>query len=321
MTQEDVGNSSKSELKEMWLKLGKEWIVFLSVMFSPWVVLLFIVTGVLIWVKLAMPVGTNLPPMVDTTITLVMALASGVLGALISERWSKVNEKSILITRGKSAIRGLGLLLRNIAGIEQRVIRYTGGLDKEEDDPLNEDVLRLSYEEIKVRCIELQEETINAIEEWQDIIPEAAQWKTQIGVISDLKNDRLVLVSEISRLQVTLEDHGKKSSIDQEQLEKLKSDLQQKEKELSSVNAKLKKSESKLSNSVVGGLIFQQNTDPKSLLRTGNADSVVGTLKTCTRCGNSSFSQGITLGLYDDGICESCRRNSTSLPLISSGKK
>jgi len=305
--------------------LGKEWSVFFGVIFSPWVVLLAIATIVLIGVKFTLPAGANLPATVDITITLILTITSGVLGALISERWSKINEKSILITRGKSAIRGLGLLLRNIAGIEQRVIRYTGGLDKDEDDSVNEDVLRLSYEELKVRCIELQEETINAIEEWQDIIPEAAQWKTQIGVISDLKNDRLVLVSEISRLQVTLEDHGKKSSIDQEQLEKLKADLKQKEHELISVNTKLKRSESKLSNSVVGGLVFQQNTDQKSSIRAGNVGSVVGILKNCIRCGVSYFSTEIAPSagdaLYNDGICESCRRNSTSLTFISSGKK
>ena len=50
------------------------------------------------------------------------------------------------------------------------------------------EVVKFSYEETIGRLQSLQEETTNAIEEWQDIIPEA-NITTQIGVISQLKTE------------------------------------------------------------------------------------------------------------------------------------
>lgn len=324
MNQENFDNESIGKVKQIWMNLLSEWSVFSGVVFSPWVLLLIAANIFLIWVKLTVPAGTNLPPMIDTTIIIVTSLASGVLGALISEKWTKANEKSVLITRGKSAIRGLGLLLRNIAGIEYRVARYAAELEKHKDASANSDVVRLSYEELKVRCLELQEETVNAIEEWRDIIPEARELKTQIGLISELKNDQSKLADEIFQLKAALDEHGQKTNTDQEQIKKLQIDLQHKELELNAVNLKLRSRESQLNDSIVGTVgSYQRFTPANSYLSHNFAGAAIA--RKCTKCGESylfvenSLPQGIAVANND--LCPSCRNNLFSSTVVFSGSK
>jgi hypothetical protein len=82
--------------------------------------------------------------------------------------------------------------------MERRVASYLQDLD------LSNKPVLTSYEEIIVRCNSLKEEAINAIEEWQDIIPEAANLKSQISVWRKLDTERLLLTQEISKTQAEL---------------------------------------------------------------------------------------------------------------------
>jgi len=113
-----------------------------------------------------------------------MGKMAQLIGAILASRWAAVGETSVLITRGKSAIRGLKLLLLNLSSAEKRAVEYLKNLANEPEP----EVVKFSYEETIGRLQSLQEETTNAIEEWQDIIPEA-NITTQIGVISQLKTE------------------------------------------------------------------------------------------------------------------------------------
>lgn len=313
MSQEIPEDLSAQETSGIWQKMKKEWIVFAGVILSPPVVALGLVTLVLIFLRLTTPTGVRLPPAIDAAVTLIISIFSGVIGALISERWNKARETSILVTRGKSAIRGLQLLLRNIAGIEQRIVRYATELDKCMDEPgLTSSIVHLSYEEIKTRCVELQEETLNAVEEWQDIIPEVANLKTQIGLISELKNERVRLIEEISRLKDLVNEAQQQPSTDQEQWKTLLAWLKKKEQELERVTQRLKREGTTLSNSIMASssptAIYASELMP-SASSIGSIGSYVpaNLFKMCLHCGEDLPSSGTLV--TGNMKCPKCGRN------------
>lgn len=110
-------------------------------------------------------------------------MASAILGGRITKHWVDITEGGVVIARGKSAVRSLKLLLRNTAALEARIREFRLNDEAIEKYP---EVTRRNFEEIIGTCNLLQEETVNSIENWTDIIPEA-DITTQIGVISDLK--------------------------------------------------------------------------------------------------------------------------------------
>jgi len=215
--------------------LKTQWADTLSIVLDPSVSLAILATMVLMILK-SWP-NTNLHPAIDMFFNLIIALSSGVAGANFSNRWSKLNETSILITRGKSAIRGLTLLSRNIAAIDQRIKQYSDQLTPQNDnnDPRYQ-LFRFTYEELGAKCIALQEETINAIEEWQDIVPGATNLKTQIGVITQLTDRVAFLSKQEQRLNEKLSND---SNASEEQLKKLTDQLAETKQELRKVNAEL----------------------------------------------------------------------------------
>jgi hypothetical protein len=80
-----------------------------------------------------------------------------------------IDNMNVAIVHGKSAIRGLNLLLVNLTSSEARTCKYLAEI-KPDGDP---GLVKCSYEELIAQFKFLQEATTNAIEEWQDIIPEA----------------------------------------------------------------------------------------------------------------------------------------------------
>jgi hypothetical protein len=193
---------SSSSFREVATKaignLGKDWVAFIRIILSPMILLLVVSVIALLYYRSTIPASSNLPPLMDAIITIIISIFSGLAGGLIASKWLQFSESNILTTRGKSAIRGLDLLLSSVSTMERRVASYLQDLD------LSNKPVLTSYEEIIVRCNSLKEEAINAIEEWQDIIPEAANLKSQISVWRKLDTERLLLTQEISKTQAEL---------------------------------------------------------------------------------------------------------------------
>lgn len=269
--------------------LKAEWTRFASVMLSPVVLILVVTTVLLVTLSLNPSEETRSNPLLLGFITLVISVLSGTLGALIEKRWSRLNETGILVTRGKSAIRGLKLLLLNIASIERRVshhlavINTTTGADGK--------LACSALEEIVERCSTLEEEAMNAIEEWQDIIPEA-NLKTEIGFITDLKQDIARYASERSQLVTQLND-AKQESVDartglQAQLSAVTAKLEAARKELRDRNTQI-------DSSVLSGL--GRWTGVSSLTPTAHLTDIAR--RPCSTCGASTI---LSIG----GKCMNC---------------
>lgn len=226
-----------------------QWKIFIKVFGSPIILILIIASALLIYwsSKLEseqLATGGNIH-VIRAFLFIIISLLSGLAGVLISKQWSRITESGVLVTRGKSAIRGLKLLLLNISKFERRIQAYLSKCS----DKTNKLVMN-SYEEFIDKCNLLQEEAINAIEEWQDIIPEA-NVKTQIGIISQLKGDMLEKESEILSLNKSLKDEKKGS---EDERKKLRTELKSKEDELLNVKRELREKENYLDSSVLSGI-------------------------------------------------------------------
>ena len=247
MSQQIDNRGPRTIFKNTGNELLQKWATFAGVILSPLVFILIVATVALFYFSFTTP-SLESQPVVTAIITVVISIFSGVVGALVSQRWSEITEGGILITRGKSAIRGLKLLLLNISAIEQRIKTFITSLDNTEPEHM---ITRNSYEELVERCNSLQEEAINAIEEWQDIIPEAANLKTQIGLLSDLKVRQVSLEQQVTIAWNEL-DEAKAQSEDEKEV--LTGQLREKENELSQVKKELRNKEAEIGSSVLSGL-------------------------------------------------------------------
>lgn len=216
----------------------RQWADFIVIIFNPWVLTLLLPIAYLTYQTSAI----QNDPLISTILSVMIAVSSGLLGGIIANKWSALNDESVLSARGRSAVRSLKLLLMNITAIERRVIEYT---HRTKNNPSQTETSVLYLEEIAVKCRTLQEEVINSIENWTDIVPEA-NITTQIGIITELHDTIRVKEEEKRRLEDNLEEAGKQSA---EEAEKLRLALQQKEQELIQTWAELRRQ----SNQTFGG--------------------------------------------------------------------
>ena len=254
--------------------LSKKWFDFFGIILSPSVLLVLLTTIALIYFSPTEDVPDN----ILSILTVIISIFAGVVGALISKKWSEINDGSILVTRGKSAIRGLKLLLLNLSSLEHRVNIHLNRLNKQETSL---ELSKSNLEEIIERCNTLQEEALNAVEEWQDIIPEA-NIKTQIGIISQLKEGKTNLENQIQNLNNELNTAKNKS---EENKIELNERLKEKEKELENVQEKLFKKEREFNSSLLSGMPSYLDAGVK-MIELNSSNPTINSGYKCDDCGN-----------------------------------
>lgn len=171
--------------------LKNRWKMFAGVVFDPWTIFLLITVSILFFLS-----ANEQNRFAASLLFVLITISSAILGGRVTKHWVDITEGGIVRARGKSAVRSLKLLLRNIASLETRIRNFRFAEDEIENHP---EVIKRNYEEVVETCSLLQEETINSIENWTDIVPEA-DIKTQIGVISDLKSNISEKENELSLL-------------------------------------------------------------------------------------------------------------------------
>lgn len=245
--------SPDETLKDVWAALVSRWGTFAKVLFDPVVLVTTIAILLLIDQSLGLAPSEgqgSAPKALYIVLTGVIAVASSVVGAIIHQKMAEETEGGRLVTRGKSAIRGLKLLALNASAAEKRTAYLMGKLPESD---LSKDIVTTNLEEIIGRLNALQEEAINAIEEWQDIIPEA-NVKTQIGIISSLKHEQTSLSGQINGLQGDLDEAKSEASSNKGEAANLQRALRSKEHELELVQRRLLYKERELETSVLSGL-------------------------------------------------------------------
>ncbi len=254
---ESAPDASSIPIDDVWRPLKRlaiSWTSAIEVLFSPLALILLVLTVALIYFHAsANPDLLQKFPALGPLITTLSSIFAGIAGGYLEKRWSSVSEGRILVTRGKSAIRGLTLLLQNLGGLERRVAIYLERARSSKVDPS----ITTSYEEVISRCTALEEEAVNSIEEWQDIIPEAANVKTQIGMITTLKRDLEGYSTQVGALQSELAANQSRSK---DEYQTLQTQLLQMRAKFEATNGRLKEAERKLASSPLSGLTGFQAT-------------------------------------------------------------
>lgn len=273
----------------------RQWRVFFSIVLNPFVLILILVTIGFIYFAARSNLylkETEDVIYVEELFILIASIFSGLAGAVISSRWNKLSETNVLVTRGKSAIRGLNLLLLNLIKLEERIIIHISRLGEKARKSIS-----ISYEEFAHTCRQLQEEAVNAIEEWQDIIPEA-NVKNQIGVLSDLRAQLMESNRELGEIKNKYENLEQDQEQEKEQLQR---EIEEKEDEIAGLRRNLRTKKSELGESVIGGLssrgsyyypsgtMFSDlgsilNPDPSQLIIKYPTGNVLPTLYCCPQC-------------------------------------
>ena len=181
--------------------LKTRWGLFFDVIGDPWNVLLIISLAILSYNSV-----NQANVLVSTLLFILITVASAILGGRIAKHWADITEVSIVSARGHAAVRNLKLLLRLVTALEKRVTVFR----IREEDILNQpEVTKRNYEEAIETCKQIQEQTVNSIENWTDIVPEA-DIKTEIGVISDLKDSLNAKEEDLKLLKNQIQkDEGK----------------------------------------------------------------------------------------------------------------
>jgi hypothetical protein len=176
----------------------------------------------------------------------------------------------------------LKLLLGNVSTLERRVGGY---IERYTTNNPNPDVVKLCFEEVVTKCIVIQEEALNSIENWTDIIPEA-DVKTQIGIISDLRLKEEKLTRELSELRTESQTTQGKTAA---QIAQLRNEINQKEEQLAEAKTRLLKKEVNLRPGLISGL--------------GLTPDLISGL------GLASVSTGLRLPAIAPQKCDSCGKN------------
>lgn len=215
-------DNEKKNFKERWTS-------FARVVFDPWAVALYFLIGVL-----AIFYSQAKEDYVKALLTFLFSIIASLIGGIYTKRWSDINEEKILVARGTTAIRSLKLLLQQIVSVENRARLFFKRNEKKAEIELT----KLNYEEIVDRCRLLEEQALGAIENWNDIIPEA-DVKTQIGILSELKLKEEELEKKIESVTEQKETSEKEKTFKEKEanslkkeLEKLRADLRDKEQKL-----------------------------------------------------------------------------------------
>jgi hypothetical protein len=207
--------------------LKTRWKIFIGIILDPWNLLAIV--GLVLLFSVSSP-GLN--ALTSGLISTLITFASAILGGRMTKQWVDITEGGIVIARGKAAVRSLKLLLRNTAALEARVVNF---LSRKEEFEKHPEVTKRNYEEIIETCNLLEEETVSSIENWTDIVPEA-DIKTQIGIISELKNTLSEKESDRQKLNQQLEDA--KGQSEQERT-KLKDEIKKKEKQITDLTREI----------------------------------------------------------------------------------
>jgi ABC-type multidrug transport system fused ATPase/permease subunit len=207
--------------------LRQQWTDFRNTVFDPVNLSLLVALVVLFYLSPSTENGV-LASLIFVLITFLAAF----LGSRATQQWAAANEEGVIKARGRLSVRSLTLLLRNIAAFEGRIKSFRNAQEHIEKHP---EVTKRNYEEALLICAQLEEQTVSSIENWTDILS-SDDIKTQIGVISELREKLEVTEQDLVTAKVAHErDNGKSAEISKrlrEKIEVIEADLETQKREL-----------------------------------------------------------------------------------------
>src|SRR5580765_5877005 len=101
--------------------LRDRWTQFLSIILDPWVFILLAASAFA-----GIQAANQTEPKSFGLMTFIATIFGGVLGGILAKRWSDITEERVIVALVKTAVRGLKLLLGNVAHLEKRARVFLG---------------------------------------------------------------------------------------------------------------------------------------------------------------------------------------------------
>jgi hypothetical protein len=207
------------------------WRAFGTAVLDPWVLSLGVLGGLLFKFQVQQE-NTQ----VAAALNLMLIIVSGVLGGLLTNRWSELSGERAVVAQGKAAVRGLKLLLGSISALDRRVREYLKRMQDGDAPKAGErEIVRTYLEEVAQRCVVLEEEALSSIENWIGIVPEA-DVRSQIGLITRLNEELADQLREVRELELKLDEVKDKSA---GEAQKFKADIIGREIEIAKLKREL----------------------------------------------------------------------------------
>lgn len=233
--------------------LKERWKIFGVVLLDPLIIFFFIST---VFLSVVLVNQNNL--IVTTVLTLIVSLSSGTLGGLISKRWDDLAEEKVIVTRAKSAHRGLELLLNSIIAVERRTRLYARRhSDEKMEGRITAEVIKTYFEETVERCLDLEEKVVSSIEDWTDILPNM-EFKTALKEMRTLNSSRNDAILELEEINKALQEKENKST---EEIEKLVKEKKELGNQIAQIQKELTEKSLRVGVPLIGTSIISGSTD------------------------------------------------------------
>lgn len=164
--------------------LDHRWRRFIGVLLDPWIIILLVSTGA---AGYATTERTGLPSILVTSI---LSFLSAILGVRAMNLWNAQSEKASVSSRGVTAVRSLKLLYSDIMALQRRIVYFRRSGDSKE-------IVARNYEETINLSTSLANAVLVAIENWEDLVPEA-NIKKEIDATSALLAELKIREEELS---------------------------------------------------------------------------------------------------------------------------
>ncbi len=255
---------SFTELLIKQTKLSERWIAFFKIILDPWI----IITSVLLILLIQSSRGAD-SEVLRYILTLLVAGLSILIGALFIRKWMDIHEIKAMVVRGKLSIRSLKLLYFNLIQTEGRAEKFIRRLNEKD---LNYELIKSNFEEIIEKCKLLEEECLNSIEDWSDII-EDADVKAKLSKLKLMDAECARLEMEIAGLERSISDN---TNIAEEEKNAIRQRIEGKKTELKQVQSVMHENEIEINSSVLSGMTGSNL--PK--------DTIFSIYKSCPSCGS-----------------------------------
>lgn len=224
------------------------WENLIYVVFDPAVIILLIICVILFFVS---------KNQTDTTmlfiLTLAMSLFTGILGSVFTKRYDDIFETKIIHSKGQSATRNLQFLLNNSIDLEKRIGEYLKRFSEDvTTKTISKEVIRTYLEEAIRNCVSIEENIVNSLLDWKDIVPEA-DIQEKINSITKYKEQIIHQEKMLAEITKELQDEKNQSVKEKNLLKKEKENL---EKLIYSNRAQVYKESAKSGiNNISGSLV------------------------------------------------------------------
>jgi len=279
----------KNTINNMFKDLKDPWKIFVNILFHP-VILITLIFSVF---------GTYLSTLyykdetktVAILFSILASLSAGILGSIVFDRYKEVTGNSILVKKGKSAVRNLSLIADQLHRLRIRLSEF------------NMKKMRISAGEIDHHLVTTEKSIVSGMEDWVDMVPELTTLTKISETVVERGNKMLGLMREKKELEKVLE---KQDKAQKEKVTSLESRISQKNQEISNLSSEISKLRGQQIS--IGGPTLSSGIIAGSSLIGISSDlsSNVLSINTSRICNRCSKRYEVSQLMVDTGLCSNC---------------